>query len=41
MALSDQGILFSWGGGGQHYNKGQLGHDNLDDIGHPKAIGAL
>ena len=25
-ALTDDGELYTWGGGGKHLNKGQLGH---------------
>ena len=32
VALTDTGILFTWGGGGINYNKGQTGHGNSDDI---------
>jgi alpha-tubulin suppressor-like RCC1 family protein len=32
VALSDQGILFTWGGGGSKYNRGQLGHGIPDDV---------
>lgn len=38
MALSDQGVLFSWGGGGKDFNKGQTGHNTLDDIESPTPI---
>lgn len=37
-ALSDQGILFTWGGGGSKYNKGQLGHGISDDVQTPMPI---
>lgn len=32
------GRVFSWGGGGQSYNKGQLGHGHLDSIEQPQLI---
>lgn len=38
MALSEHGVLYSWGGGGKDYNKGQTGHNTLDDIDSPKPI---
>ena len=38
MALSDMGTLYSWGGGGRDYNRGQTGHNTKDDIEHPTPI---
>lgn len=38
MALSDSGVLYSWGGGGKDYNKGQTGHNTKDDIDVPTPI---
>lgn len=37
VALSNNGEVFSWGGGGQ-YNRGQCGHGDLKDIDAPKRI---
>lgn len=37
IAISNQGEIFTWGGGGQ-YNKGQCGHDDLKDIDTPKRV---
>jgi len=36
LALDEQGRLFTWGGGGASYNKGQCGHGNHEDIEAPK-----
>jgi alpha-tubulin suppressor-like RCC1 family protein len=36
-ALSENGEVFTWGGGGQ-YNRGQCGHGDLKDIETPKRI---
>lgn len=30
--------MYSWGGGGQNKNKGQLGHSNKQDYPHPEPI---
>ena len=30
--------MYSWGGGGQNKNKGQLGHSNKKDLPHPEEI---
>ena len=38
VALTSLNILFSWGGGGSNYNKGQLGLDTHDDVQYPKPI---
>lgn len=35
--MSDQGEIFTWGGGGQ-YNKGQCGHENLKEVENPKRV---
>ena len=37
VKLIDNGILFSWGGGGQ-YNKGQCGHGTTENINVPTPI---
>ena len=37
-ALSEDGILYTWGGGGLSYNHGQCGHGNLKDIQNPKKV---
>jgi RCC1 and BTB domain-containing protein len=36
-ALSENGELYTWGGGGQ-YNRGQCGHGDLRDVDTPKKI---
>jgi alpha-tubulin suppressor-like RCC1 family protein len=36
-ALSENGEVFSWGGGGQ-YNRGQCGHGDLKEVESPKRI---
>ena len=38
MALTEHGVLYSWGGGGKDFNKGQTGHDTYDDIETPTPI---
>jgi len=38
VALADDGILYSWGGGGQSYNKGQCGHGTNDDAELPQIV---
>lgn len=38
LALDDEGRLYSWGGGGQSYNKGQCGHGNDHDVSEPKQV---
>ena len=37
-ALSESGVLYSWGGGGESYNKGQCGHGNLKDYDKPEKV---
>ena len=37
-ALSSANEIFSWGGGGASYNKGQCGHGDLKDVEAPKRI---
>ena len=36
--MLDNGEVFSWGGGGVSYNKGQCGHGNLNNCETPKRI---
>lgn len=31
MALDQHGVVYTWGGGGASYNKGQCGHGNTED----------
>ena len=38
MALDGQGKIYSWGGGGSKFNKGQCGHGDFQDIEYPKQI---
>ena len=38
VALNSIGEVYSWGGGGQNKNKGQLGHSNKKDLPHPEQI---
>jgi RCC1 and BTB domain-containing protein len=40
-ALTEKGDLYTWGGGGYHFNKGQLGHGHLNDVESPEAIKAF
>jgi len=35
MALDQYGAVYTWGGGGQSYNKGQCGHGVDEDIDTP------
>ena len=37
-ALTNKGELYTWGGGGAHFNKGQLGHGSLNDIENPELV---
>lgn len=37
-ALNNDGDLYTWGGGGRDYNKGQLGHGHLNDVEHPEKV---
>lgn len=41
LALDLNGRLYSWGGGGSSYNKGQCGHGHLEDVESPEQIKAL
>ena len=36
--LSEDGILYTWGGGGESYNKGQCGHGTTKDVQKPKKV---
>ena len=36
IAINSVGKIYSWGGGGQNKNKGQLGHSNKKDLPHPE-----
>lgn len=38
VALEITGAIYTWGGGGQSYNKGQCGHGNLEDSLQPCAV---
>ena len=38
MALDDEGRLYTWGGGGISYNKGQCGHGDDNDVDDPKQV---
>lgn len=35
VAINQEGDIYSWGGGKQNKNKGQLGHSNKNDLPHP------
>ncbi len=37
-ALTEKGELFTWGGGGSHFNRGQLGHGHLKDVESPELV---
>jgi len=41
LALDETGALYSWGGGGVDYNRGQCGHGNFEDAEGPKQVKAL
>ena len=41
VALDDQGSLFTWGGGGAAYNKGQCGHGHNEDIENPQQVATM
>jgi alpha-tubulin suppressor-like RCC1 family protein len=41
VALSSEGVLYSWGGGGTFFNRGQCGHGHTQDIETPTAIPAF
>ena len=38
VALSSSGMVYTWGGGGSPYNRGQLGHGHSNDIEVPAKI---
>jgi len=38
VALTEDGKIFSWGGGGSFFNKGQCGHGNNEDTITPEII---
>jgi len=41
VALDDQGVVYSWGGGGAAYNKGQCGLGHNEDVESPQEVTAL
>ena len=41
VALDQYGVLYSWGGGGQSYNRGQCGHGTYDEVELPQIVKAL
>ena len=41
VVLSDDGRIFSWGGGGVSFNKGQCGHGHNKDVESPEVIQSL
>ena len=41
VALDQYGVLYSWGGGGRSYNRGQCGHGNHDEVELPQIVKAL
>lgn len=41
VALDAHGVLYTWGGGGASYNKGQCGHGNFDETQMPTIVKAL
>lgn len=41
VALTDKGEIYSWGGGGSYFNRGQLGHGHLKDVENPELITAF
>lgn len=41
VALASNGKVYSWGGGGAYFNKGQCGHGHNNDIDEPTIIGGL
>ena len=38
VALDQYGVLYSWGGGGQSYNKGQCGLGHNGDVEFPEIV---
>lgn len=41
IALDGNGNVYTWGGGGKTYNKGQCGHGDYDDVNQPRQIAAF
>lgn len=41
VALTEDGKIFSWGGGGTSFNKGQCGHGHTKDVESPEMIESL
>ena len=41
VALSESGVLYTWGGGGSFYNRGQCGHGHTKDIENPTSVPAF
>ena len=41
VALDTEGKVFTWGGGGPAYNKGQCGHGHNDDVEQPLEVESL
>ncbi|CAG9327791.1 unnamed protein product [Blepharisma stoltei] len=41
MALTADGKVYSWGGGGSFFNRGQCGHGNTNDVDNPQIIAGL
>ncbi len=37
-ALNEKGELYTWGGGGSHFNKGQCGHGTFSDSENPDTV---
>ena len=38
IAMNQDGLVYSWGGGGQNKNMGQLGQSNKKDLPQPEEI---
>ena len=41
VALDQHGVIYTWGGGGASYNKGQCGHGNTEDTELPSIVRGL
>ena len=41
VALTGEGKVYSWGGGGSFFNRGQCGHGNQNDNESPEIIASL
>ena len=41
VALTNDGKVYTWGGGGSFFNRGQCGHGHVKDILEPSAIPAF